>query len=268
MKLKWAMSVFLSFSIGMTGCTFGGNDAQVFDSEEIMTLKVMYYDEQSFFREYGNLFNMKYPNVNIEVISTQPVYSHKGTDPKEALVELIETEKPDVIYSSGDYFEMLAGKGMLRELDPLIERDEYAMETYHQGVLDYIRETGDGRIYGLSPGFYVEAVYYNTDLFDTYGVKYPHDGMTWEELFQLAQRFGSVGSNAEQVYGLYLEQFQYNGFISLVTQMGWTEKLSMLDADAKKVTINTPAWKRIHESALQLSILQKPEPLLQKDFQR
>ncbi|CAM3741685.1 ABC transporter substrate-binding protein [Marinicrinis lubricantis] len=252
MKFKGLLSVSLTLCLLVAGCSFGGNNEQAFDTEETTALKVMYYDEQSFFREYGNLFSMKYPNVEIEIISNQSIYSQEDKDPEEAYLELIEQEKPDVIFSYSDQYKNLIQEGMLQELDPLVERDEYSLESYHQGVLSYIKDMGDGRLFGLSPSFYSDAVYYNKDLFDTYGVEYPQDGMTWDELFQLAQRFPTDGSDADRIYGLYLEQLEYGGLMSLIIQIGSTENLSFLDVDNQKVTLNTPSWKDMFDKALQV----------------
>lgn len=45
---------------------------------EVSTLKVMYYDEGQFFQHYGMLFSAIYPNVDIQVVSTQELYNNQG----------------------------------------------------------------------------------------------------------------------------------------------------------------------------------------------
>ncbi|MFC4306302.1 extracellular solute-binding protein [Cohnella boryungensis] len=63
-------------------------------------------------------------------------------------------------------------------------------------VSEYIRSIGSGRLYGLSNAYNSQALYYNKDLFDRAGVAYPRDGMNWEEVLQLAQRFNQAQSGS------------------------------------------------------------------------
>src|SRR4030095_11165975 len=87
---------FAIIAIILSGCSFGGNNKGL-DKDEPSTLKVMYYDESAFFQEYGMVFSALYPNVEIEVISNQSIYSGESTDYNAALDKLIEEKQPDIL---------------------------------------------------------------------------------------------------------------------------------------------------------------------------
>lgn len=61
-------------------------------------LKVMYYDESIFYQEYGDLFITKYPNIEVQVVSTQNIDNDPEVDRATALAKLIEQEQPDVLW--------------------------------------------------------------------------------------------------------------------------------------------------------------------------
>lgn len=75
----------------------GGGEWKTFEQDEQASLKVMYWDEQSFHEDYGNLFKSYYPNVEFEVIGL-PV----GSDPSLTVTELynrhIEENRPDILF--------------------------------------------------------------------------------------------------------------------------------------------------------------------------
>ena len=48
--------------------------------------------------------------------------------------------------------------------------------------------TVDGKLYGMPYAQQFNALYYNKDIFDTFGVEYPQDGMTWQETIELARK--------------------------------------------------------------------------------
>ena len=226
-----------------TGCSSG----PAHETEQPSTLKVMYFDESYFFQQYGDLFAMKHPNIDIQLVSSQSIYN-SGKDYDKAFDEFVEKEQPDVILLTNGNYVKYATEGKLAELDTLIERDKYNTESIYPGMLDQMRELGGGKLYGMSPYVNEDAIIYNVDLFKKYGVEVPHDGMTWNELLDLARRFPTDGDDKSRVYGY---GFPYSlGASALGQAIGRTEGLTDVNPDTLKVTINTDSWKKAFQTAI------------------
>ncbi|MEW9106906.1 ABC transporter substrate-binding protein, partial [Paenibacillus sp.] len=150
---RWKTSILLLGMMSvLTGC-FG--EKQVLEplDEGKGKLKVTYYSEKSFYRDYGNYFNIKFPDIEVEVISTAE------TD----MEELLDKQKPDVVLLSEHMFETYAQQGKLYALDDIIAQEKFDLEGYMPGLIDMIRTKGRGKLYGLTPYFYNEVIYYNRD---------------------------------------------------------------------------------------------------------
>lgn len=243
---KIAAIVVLSVCAGVVaGCASGGNAAK---KDVKSTLKVMYYDERSFYQQYGMLLAAVHPEVEIEVVSTQNLYGDgKEKDMKKAMEDFIANEKPDILMLSPDEYTAKASEGKLYNLESLIKKDKYDLEGIVPGAIDYLKGLSDGVLYGMSPNFYSQAIYYNKDMFEKYGVTLPKDKMSWEELLQLAARFPTTGSKEDRVYGLktgYQTQLYYFGL-----NIGSSQGLSYINPKAKQLMINSDSWKAAFEMA-------------------
>ncbi|OMF28112.1 hypothetical protein BK133_19045 [Paenibacillus sp. FSL H8-0548] len=231
----------------VSGCSFGGDNKGT-DKNQPSSLRVMYYDEGSFFQEYGMLFSALYPNVEIEVVNTQSLYSGQNDDYEAAFAKFIEEEQPDILMLSADQFKQMALDGKLYDLDVVIEKEKYDTEGLVPGMLDYLRELGGGRLYGMTPSYYSQVMYYNKDLFDKYQIEYPTDRMSWNETLQLARRFPTEGEPKERVYGLkmgYSEEL-----FDLANTLASADGISYVNASQKLLTINTDSWKNVFQTAL------------------
>ncbi len=249
MKGTWlhkGLMVLLA-AVVLAGCT--SRPAQ--EAEQTSSLKVMFTDEAYFFQQYGDLFAMEKPNIEIEVVSTNSIYRDNQDgikDYNKALEEFIEKEQPDVVMLSTDAYEKMASEGKLAELDTLIERDKFDTESIYPALIETLKYKGGGKLYGLSPTFYGNAIFYNADLFAKYGIEVPHDGMTWQEILDTARRFPTDGDKDSRVYGLGtnygmdLEQ--------LASQIATTQGLKYINTDTMKITLNTDSWKQTYQMAM------------------
>ncbi|MFD1179377.1 ABC transporter substrate-binding protein [Paenibacillus puldeungensis] len=247
MRNKWLhKAALLAIStLLLAGCS----SAPTKEQEKQSTLKVMYSDESYFFKQYGDLFAMKHPNIDVEVVSTSGMNQYDPEkDHSKAFDKLVEKEKPDVIMLNTDNYAKYAADGKLMELDTLIQRDKYNTDTIYPALLDQLKEQGGGKLYGLAPSFYGDAIFYNADLFKKYGVDIPKDGITWQELLDLARRFPTDGDDKSRIYGFGNEYAM--GINDLAQQIASTEGLKYINPDTKKVTINTDSWKKVFKQAM------------------
>ncbi|CAM3458701.1 ABC transporter substrate-binding protein [Marinicrinis lubricantis] len=216
------------------GCTDDDHEI-VYEADSAIegTIKVLYYDDQAFFREYGDLFLAKFPNLEVEVV--------EGSLQGSGWERILEEEKPDVLALDMRAYDRLIQEGRLYELDPLMAHSEFDLEQVHSGIVQFLRQIGEGKLYGLPPTFINKAVYYNAELFDAYGIPYPQDHMTWQELLELAARFPAN----EEIYGLYVPRF-----VLLLEEMGYTEGVTFVDSDEMKVTIQDGTFHEILKQIL------------------
>jgi len=87
-----------------------------------------------------------------------------------------------------DYF----ASGYLEPLDDYLAADPSIRERLGDGLLERVREQGGGSVYAVPFAKNVYVLYYNKDIFDRFQLPYPTDGMTWDDVFALARRFGDV----------------------------------------------------------------------------
>lgn len=233
----------------LTGCSFGAGGNQ---AEEQQSFKVMYYDEGQFFQEHGMLFSALYPNVDIQVASTQSIYraSNEGEeyDPEKAMQEFLEKEKPDVLMLSMDEYEKLSQEGKLYDMETLMVQDKIDMEGFVPGMVDYMKELGGGQLYGMPSGFSSNVLYYNKALFDKYNIEHPTDKMTWDQVINLAKQFPTEGDAKDRVYGM---KIGYSGDLNeMSSTLAQSEGLNFVNPSTKTMTINTDGWKRVIETSL------------------
>ena len=232
----------------IAGCTSPSGQNK---NEEKRTVKIMFWDESYFYQQYGDLFSMKFPNTDVEIVSTNNLYdsAEEGEefDYDKALAKFIDKEQPDVLLVNAGGIKKLVEDGKLAELQPLIDRDKYDMTTYSQGILESIKEMGEGKLFALGPKFSANGIIYNADLFKKYGVEPPHDGMTWQEILDTARRFPTDGTEKERVYG-YGSQYG-NNLSELASTIANEQGLKFYNGQTKQITLNTDAWKNVYKMA-------------------
>jgi multiple sugar transport system substrate-binding protein len=214
-------------------------DTELFDTKTERSVKVQWMDGFSFMSRYGQAFIIRYPNMDVETISSPPY------DPQQnmtaAYEAMIERDKPDVVYLPANVFKNLAAEGKLLSLEPFIAKDKYDLSAFVPGIVDGIRELGGGTLYGLTPDYMSEALFYNKDLFDRYGVPYPTDRMSWDDLLRLAQRFPASGEDGSRVYGLAPFLASPSG---VAESAALAAGLSLLDANGDWAG-DTDGWRTI-----------------------
>ncbi|MDB4867578.1 MAG: extracellular solute-binding protein [Cohnella sp.] len=248
-RWKQALAPLVLSATLLAGCTLGAGGKDTAKNSQPETLKVMYYDDRSFFDQYGMLFSALHPEVEIEVVSTQSVKYEPGKDMNAEMLKFIQEQKPDVLMLTPEQLTKFSGEGKLMELDSNVDDKAFDKAGVLPGMLDYLKEQGGGKLYGLVPNFNSQAIFYNKDLFQKYGVELPKDKMSWEDLLRLAARFPTTGSKQDRVYGL---KTGYNGgdVFQLANMIGMTQNLSYVNPASMQVTINTDAWKKTFETAI------------------
>ncbi|MFB6366360.1 ABC transporter substrate-binding protein [Paenibacillus elgii] len=245
----------LAVAVLIAGCNSnsGGGDKpsktlKELGKDEKASIKVVFWDKNYFFQQYGNYFSAKFPNIDVQVVPMQSSYS-SGKDMNEEFQKLIDDEKPDVLmFPTPDMFEKWATDGKLYQLDDIIRQDKFDIENILPSLVEQIKAKGNGNIYGLTPSFRSQALFYNKDLFEKHGVPLPKNKMSWNEMLDLAKRFPKDGQADNRIYGFAdnaspaffdKKQVAYR----MMNGIGGTNGLSFVDPDKGAVTIQSDGWK-------------------------
>lgn len=165
-------------------------------------------------------FEKANPNITVKV-TTLP-YSAYGTALQTDLAAGTQADVFDINGPSA--YSPLEANGTLAELKGVDG------SLYNKALLDSYA-TG-GKQYGLPTSFSDVVLYYNKDLFDAAGVKYPTADWTWADETAAAKKLTDAATG---VFGDH-QPITYNEFYKVLAQNGE----SFLNADGTKVAFNTP----------------------------
>lgn len=181
-------SLFLIFSvfiaITFSSCSNEPRDAKISKGEAKILLRVAYWgvpEEAKINEKILMSFERKHPNISVrkEVI---PVRGYH----EKLLVEIMGGVAPDIMLINDKLLPEFAQKGVLLNLKPYIQRDDYSLDDF---FVSYLQDsTYRGELYGLPEGGGAVVIFYNKDLFDQAGVSYPHGDWTWDTFLEKAQK--------------------------------------------------------------------------------
>jgi len=219
-----------------------GSKLKPMDKNADIKLKVFTPYGDQFVDQYGRAFMIRNPNVNITPISpSSDGVTDVSSMTQQQLEDWLEKERPDVVELKPEQYEPLAKSGKLYALDAVIKQDAFDLGSFQPSVIRALRDLGDGGIYGLAPFASSYALFYNKDLFDQYGIDYPTDNMSWDEVLQLAARFPTSGQGDNRVFGL---DTPYGPF-ELISDMGRTLELSMTNNEGTATTLDSKSWSSL-----------------------
>lgn len=224
-------SILIFCVVFITGCTGESNFFELNDKE--LTLNIGYFSEQQFENRYSSLLSIEYPQLNYNIIPTNELI--KG---KQSIQEWTAENAVDLIYLPPDQIQSFSNNGLIQELDPYIQKTSFPLEAYVPSAVKLMKQYGDGKLYGLAPNFYSRALVYNPRIFEQYGIPYPEDQMTWEELIEIARQFPQ---------GLTLSCPTTAHFLIDIAQ---TQNLQTYTVETEQITLDSPPWTRLLELIL------------------
>ena len=76
----WIVSCMIVAMVGglLSGCTKEKPILDELGEDGSGKLRVMYYSEDQFYREFGGYFAIEYPNIEIEIVDMQKMYEQTG----------------------------------------------------------------------------------------------------------------------------------------------------------------------------------------------
>ncbi|HZG83999.1 ABC transporter substrate-binding protein [Paenibacillus sp.] len=191
--------------------------------------------EEAFNERYGDAIREQFPNYTIKYIQRVP----ESTD----LEQLIASgQRIDILWDSlGSFPGSMINHDLKFDMSELLEKHGVDLSRFEPTLIDAAKQLGGGAIYGLPVENSTKVIFYNKDIFDKFGVDYPTDGMTWEQLHELANRLNVESDGAV-----------YTGFSPPVNSMVLQNSYSMplIDPETQRSTYGDEMWKKIIETEL------------------
>jgi len=184
-------------------------------------------DLANHFTAYAEKWNTKNPTTPIKMetmVATNEYWV------KLAALHASKTIGDNVVDISR-FFPEMANKGLYRDLDSFIQAEKFDLDQYFPAAVENGRF--DGKLYALPETYQYQAVliYYNKDLFDAAGVKYPDTmNATFDELVEKATK---LTKPADNIFGYGGAQAAHH---ILIRSFGG----DVLDAERKKSRLNEP----------------------------
>ncbi|WP_093471076.1 ABC transporter substrate-binding protein [Paenibacillus popilliae] len=182
------------------------------------------FQDQFFYKYYGNYLIQKYPNIKFRLI--QSISKNA-----EEMTKEIQQSKPDLIITWKNNFRELQKQNMLTDLNTLAQSSDINLEDYYPEMISTL-QNDTGQLNGLSPTVNPSVVFYNKNLFDTNRIDYPTNQMSWDEMLSLTQRFigsGTTGSTGKSPVSV---------LSAIAKSKGW----KIVDTQSKDLSFNSQEW--------------------------
>ncbi|WP_239634879.1 extracellular solute-binding protein [Paenibacillus sp. H1-7] len=196
------------------------------------------WDQDKFTKTFSEPLTKKHPHLTVKYI----VGGSKGT----SIPELITAgQQIDIVASSiGVTPANLLDAGLQYDITPLIKKFKYDLAKIDPSMVDLAKQMADGGMYGLPVLVPPATIYYNKDLFDRFGIPYPSNSMTWDDLIDLNKKL-TRQDNGTQYFGFGTS---YNHYL-LLNQ--WS--IPLVDKKTKTATFTSDdRWKPFADNFLRL----------------
>jgi multiple sugar transport system substrate-binding protein len=221
---------------GTDGSTVDKTEAQpaAAVSKEPVKLKVYFFQpgfvDADFNEKFLPYLNKKFPQITYELVNTQ-----KGVSIEDIVAS---GDVPDLIEAGEKEVPKLSVLGVPEDLNGLIKQNKIDMNKLQPVLNSSLKKYSDkGESLAMMFAMQNFATFYNKDIFDKFGVPYPKDGMSWDDLAGLARRL-TREVDGQQYYGI-----QAGNGSALAQKFG----LDTADVKMKKALFNNPGWHKVYE---------------------
>lgn len=171
----------------------------------------------------------KFPHIKMKAITYENA---------KQLEEMVVTQNiPDLIISTpGPGFETTIRKFELQtDLNPLIKQTQFDLGKLDQAAIGSVRSLATGgELYSLPLYMAPNTLYYNKGVFDKFGVPYPKDDKTWDDVYEMSKRLTREDNGV-----------QYRGFLASYVHLMRLNQVSqkLFDSTGQKVAFDTSEFK-------------------------
>jgi len=164
--------------------------------------------------EIVDTFKAENPNIVLEIDET-PWNEFK----RKLKMQISASNPPDVFVMDSGYTATLGGMGAALDLKPRIEKD-LDEKDFSKALL--AGKDVNGKIWGVPHGLNSTAILYNKDIFDKYGVPYPDENWTYQDMLDIAKKLtiDMDKDGVTDIYGLVHASNISEGWLPFITAAG------------------------------------------------
>ena len=168
-------------------------------------------------------------------------------------------QMPDVFWMHSNTAQMYMENDLLLNLDDYIAKDDAIdLANYYEGVVELYNRDDNGSQYALPKDHDTIALLYNKAIFDKYGVEYPTDDWTWEDVRDAAAKITEAGK-ADGVYGYAINTSNHqDGWYNIIYDYGG----QVITDDHKGTTIGSDEAKAGMEMLRQILEVAAPQTVV------
>lgn len=171
----YQFTFFLGMILIVFVITVYDNDSKITDGK--IELKIMCSLPPGYGKKFDKLlaeFEKSHPKIKVKYINAPGNYYVK------VQTMMVGKTCADVVGFSGKQLNSFKIKGTLLNLMPFVKRDKYALSDFFEVGLKDAQMT-ENELYYLPKEGSGSVLFYNRDLFDEAGLKYPDDHWTWND---------------------------------------------------------------------------------------
>lgn len=168
-------------------------------------------------------------------------------------------QMPDVFWMHSNTAQMYMENDLLLNLDDYIAKDDAIdLANYYEGIVELYNRDDNGSQYALPKDHDTIALLYNKAIFDKYGVEYPTDDWTWEDVRDAATKITEAGK-ADGVYGYAINTSNnQDGWYNIIYDYGG----QVITDDHKGTTIGSDEAKAGMEMLRQILEVAAPQTVV------
>lgn len=197
-------------------------------------------------------FERKNPNIKVNM----RVESYEAHNQKIQIELANRTTAPDLWLTDSAHLMEWAERGVLEDLTDFWNTRMNSKEYYE---IESLKDS-NGRLWGIPKEIETMGLYYNKDIFDRFGIKYPDDTWSWEDAVKAGKSLTKDIDNDGRIdiYGGPIT----GGFSALVANLIYQNGGSILDERGRNSTLNTPQAREAVYFAFSLYHKEKIWPTL------
>lgn len=229
---------------------------------EPVTIKILYpWGEGAFEERYRGIESLL-PNVKLELVDSRAEL--------EPLQELNAQQiVPDIIFANWG-LDPLYELDMIEPLDDLIAKHQFDIHALDDSLVASIQamdKDGQGRIMGIPIQYSPYGIWYNKEVFDKFGLEYPTERMTWDEVIEMAKQM-TAERDGIPYRGLEMGPGMASGEVTVPLQQ---LAVNLTDPDTGEVLIDKePAVSKYLELMKRIYSIPgivNPDPEARKDYE-
>ncbi|MDF2722780.1 MAG: hypothetical protein K0Q59_2455 [Paenibacillus sp.] len=250
---KWLITAIAGLTLASTACSSdggekavnsenGGSAAKKVDMSK--PIELVYYSDEGttvpgsdaeFMTEFGQYMQKKYPNVTFK----NNIYY---TQTKTKIEDYVAAgTRYDLHKGSFALSYKYVDLKLVSDISDLIAKYKVDLSGVNPVLLNQYKGAAGGKLIGLPYQALHLVLFYNKSIFDKFGVSYPKEGMTWQDMTEMSRKVTRLDGG-----------LQYTGF-GLQQSMGIVFRNSQLsleqfDPKTNKSTYGDPRWKQLFDT--------------------